>query len=108
MENMRTLQKINENNISDVSVGMLPCKTYFTMKLTLRNTNLLHQTIVNFETEKWHVAMTTTTPNTYTPPLAQNSKLENNASGQHLSQGFQHIPLTGANFTFGKICIRVG
>jgi hypothetical protein len=108
MENMRTPQKMNENNISNVSIDTLPCKTYFTTKLTLRNTNLLHQSIVNFETEKWHVAMTTTTPNTYTPPLAQNSKLEKNASGQHLSRCFQHIPLTGANFTFGKIRIRVG
>jgi hypothetical protein len=107
MENMRTPQKINENNISDVSIDILPCKTYFTTKLILCNTNLLHQSIVNLETEKWHVTMTTTTPNTYTPPLAQNSKLDNNAYGQHLSQCFQHIPLTGANFTFGKIRIRV-
>jgi hypothetical protein len=107
MENMRTPQKINENNSSDVSIDILPCKTYFTTKLTLRNTNLLHQSIINFKTEKLHVAMTTTTPNTYTPPLAQNSKLENNDSGQHLSRRFQYIPLTGANFTFGKICIRV-
>jgi hypothetical protein len=108
MEYMRTPQKINENNISNVSIDILPCKTYFTTKLTLRNTNLLHQSIFYFETETWHVAMTTATPNTFTPPLAQNSKLENNASGQHLSQRFQHIPLTDANFTFGKIRIRVG
>ena len=48
METISTPQKINDNINSNVSTTILPCTTYFTTKLTLRNTNLLHHSIVNF------------------------------------------------------------
>ncbi len=48
--NMRTPQKSNDINNFDVSKEVFNCSTYCITKLTLHNSNLLHQSRVNLET----------------------------------------------------------